>query len=454
MKSSPSRLPLVFGLGWLATAAIAFCIGRMGSPSAVPAGSEAVASGAGKAGSASQSNIDAAGFSTGAGIKGQFGMGDGDGPPTVKRVTNGQPIDKWMKHLMAQEDNLIRMNGLLRFLEAVTDPEDLKIALAEVNLRGDRGRGARFMEYAMILEKWTQLDAKGAITCVAASKGREEKWLGESTVLRTWTRTDASAALAWAQANSKDKEKEDSQDGQGGPGGNGRGPGGPGGGPPSSSPTSIVISQLAHADLERAMSAAATETFDRRSRTIGVLTNELVSQRGLDGARSAVEGMAAGSLRDGLTTQLAEKLAEKDAPAAVEWAFGLPEGDAKSRALAETISEWAKKDAAAAGAFMTKLPATAETDRSRESYANAVAQKDPQGAIAWASTITDKDRQQRTVENVARTWVKQDAATAKEWIAQSSLPAEVKTRIQSPSRTGTGGTGGGGGFSRSRGPGN
>jgi hypothetical protein len=446
MKPSPSRLPLVFGLGWIATAAIAFCIGRMGSPSAGPAGSEAAASGAGKAGSASQSNGDAAGFSAGLGIKGQFGMGDGDGPLTVKRVTNGQPIDQWMKHLMAQEDNLIRMNGLLRFLEAVTDPEDLKLALAEVNLRGDRGRGARFMEYAMILEKWTQLDAKGAITFVAASKGREEKWLGESTVLRTWTRTDPSAALAWAQANSKDREKEDSQDAQGG---NGRGPGG---GPPSSSPTSIVISQLAHTDLERAMSAAATENFDRRSRTIGVLTNELVSQRGLDGARSALEGMPASSLRDGLTTQLAEKLAEKDAPAAVEWAFGLPEGEAKSRALAETIGEWAKKDAAAAGAFMTKLPASAETDRSRESYANAVAQKDPQGAIAWASTITDKDRQQRTVENVARTWVKQDAATAKEWIAQSSLPAEVKTRIESPSRS-SGGTGGGG-FSRSRGSGN
>jgi hypothetical protein len=448
MKSSQSRLPLVFGLGWLATAAIAFCIGRIGSSSGVPARSEAAASGAGKADSASHGNGDAAGFSAGPGSKGQFGMGDGDGPLTVTRVTNGQPIDKWMKHLMAQEDNLVRMNGLLRFLEAVTDPEDLKIALAEVNLRGDRGRGARFMEYAMILEKWTQLDAKGAITFVAASKGREEKWLGESTVLRTWTRTDASAALAWAQANGKEnKENEDPQDGQGG---NGRGPGG---GPPTSSPTSIVISQLAHTDLERAMSVAAAENLDRRSRTIGTLANELVSQRGLDGARSALEGMAAGSLRDGLTTQLAGKLAEKDAPAAVEWAFGLPEGDAKSRALAETIGEWAKKDAAAAGTFMTKLPATAETDRSRESYANAVVQKDPQGAIAWASTITDKERQQRTVENVARSWVKQDAATAKEWIAQSSLPAEVKTRIQSPSRTGGGGTNGGG-FSRSRGPGN
>ena len=95
---------------------------------------------------------------------------------------------------------------------------------------------------------------------------------------------------------------------------------------------------------------------------------------------------------------------------------------------------------------MAKLPATPEADRSRESYANAVAQKDPQGALAWAAAITDKDRQQRAVENVVRTWVRQDAPAAKEWVAQSSLPDEVKTRIQAPSRGGNSG--------RGRGPGN
>ncbi len=367
-------------------------------------------------------------------------MGEGDGQVTVARVTNGQPLDKWMKNLMAQQDDIVRMNGLLRLLDAVRDPEDLKTALGAINLRGDRGfgRGARFTEYSMLLEKWTQLDPKGAIEYVN-TKSREEKWIGTNAVLQTWTRADATAAVTWAQANGKDAKEA-----EGGPGATG----GPGGGPPgfTSSPISIVLSQLAHSDIDRALSVAAAETFDRRSRTLDTLANELVSQRGLDGARTALDGMAAGSLRDGLTAQLAGKFAEKDAPAAAAWAFALPEGDAKSRALSETIGEWAKKDAAAAGAFMAKLPATAEADRSRESYANAVAQKDPQGALAWATTITDKDRQQRAVESVARAWVKQDAPAATAWIAQSTLPDEVKTRIQSPSR--------GGGFTRGRGPGN
>ncbi len=381
-----------------------------------------------------------------AGPRGQFEMGEG-GSLTVMRVTNGQPLDKWMKQLMAQEDDLVRMSGLLRLLDAVRDPEDLKTALSAISLRGDRGfgRGARFTEYSMILEKWTQLDPKGAIAYVNG-KSREEKWLGTSTVLRTWTRTDASAAVTWAQAN---KTKDDAEGGTGGQGGPG-GPGGPGGGPPgfTLSPVSIVISQLAHSDLERALSVAGAETFDRRSRTLDTLANELVSQRGVDGARSVLDGMAAGSLRDGLTTQLAGKLAEKDPKAATEWAHALPEGEAKSRALAETVGEWAKKDPAAAGAFMAKLPATPENDRSRENYATAVAQKDPQGALAWATSITDAGRQQRTVEGVVRAWIKLDANAAKEWVAQSSLPDDVKTRIQSPSR-------GPGGFTgRGRGPGN
>ena len=438
MKSTSSRLPLVVGIGWLATAAIAFCIGRIGSaPAPVATGDEAGRPAAGKSGGTAAGS--AAEFSRApGGERAQFAMGEGDGSMTVERLTNGQPLDKWVKNLMAQQDGIVRMNGLLRLLDAVRDPEDLKTALGAFSLRGDRGfgRGARFTEYSMILEKWTQLDAKGAVVFVN-SKGREEKWIGMSAVMQTWTRTNPAEAIAWAQTTGK--EKDESQGGQGGLGG-------PGGGWPSSSPLSMVLSQLARTDLDRAIGLAATETFDRRSRTLDTIAGELVGQRGLDGARGAIDGMAAGSLRDGLIPQLAGRFAEKDAPSAASWALALPEGEPKSRALAETIGEWAKKDAAAAGAFMAKLPATAEADRSRESYATTVAEKDPKGALAWANTITDKERQQRAVENVVRTWVKQDAPAAKEWIAQSALTDEVKARIQSPSR---------GGFTgRGRGPGN
>jgi hypothetical protein len=423
MKTPVSRIPLIVGIGWVATAAIAFSIGRIGSPSPSGVGVEADAgASANRLRRAQRDGGDGSGPA--AGMNGQFAMGEDGGPLTLARVTNGQPIDKWMKKLMSQEDDIVRMAGLLRFLEAVKSPADLKAALEEINLRGDRGfgRSSHFTEYAMILEKWTQLDPNGAIA-FAESRSREEKMLGTSTVLRTWTRTDASAAIAWAQANGKESSPDNGS--RGAP---------PGWGGQGISALSTVLTQLATTDLDRALSVAATETFDRRSRTLDTFASELVRQRGFDGAKGVIDAMAPGSLKDGLITQLADKFASADAPAAAEWAASLPAGDAKSRALAESVGEWAKKDAVAAGTFLASLPATAEADRSRESYANTIVQKNPESALAWASAITDEDRRLRTVENVARSWVRQDATAAKAWLAQSTLPEEVKTRLQAPGR--------------------
>ena len=433
MKVTLPRPQAIAATGWLATAAIAFCIGRL----TIPAETSATAGGAssdaanrvGKNGTALPGGADGAQ----PGSKGaQFAMGEDGSPPTLAKLTNGQPLDKWMKNLMAEEDSLVRMAGLMRLLVVLKDAEDFKAVLVAMNLRPDRNfsRSSRFTEFGMVLEKWTQLDPKGAIT-FTESRSREERFIGTGTVLRTWTRTDPAAAIAWAQASGKEAAASDEQPG---------GPGGPGG---QGSAIATVLTQLARTDLDRALIVANTETFDRRSRTLDTLASELVTQRTLDGARKAIDAMAPGSLRDGLISQLTGQFAAKDAPATAEWVLALPAGDAKSRALADTVAEWAKKDATAAGSFLANLPATAEADRSRESYANAVVKKDPVGAIAWAAAITDAERQSRAVESVARSWIREDAPAAKAWVAQSALPDDVKKRIESPSRGG-----------RGRGPGN
>ena len=437
MKISLPRPQIIAAIGWLATAAIAFCIGRLTLPSENPA-----ASGAGSSDSANRSGRNGGTLAGGAdgaqgGARGaQFAMGEDGTPLTLAKLTNGQPLDKWMKNLMAEEDSLVRMTGFMRLLDVLKDPADIKAALEAINMRMDRGfsRGSRFTEYGMLLEKWTQLEPKGAVA-FTEGRSREERYMGTSTVLRTWTRNDPAAAITWAQT--KEKESAAAEEQPGGP---------PGWGGQGSSAISTVISQLARTDLDRALSVASTETFDRRSRTVDTLASELVSQRTLDGARKAIDGMAAGTLRDGLITQLAGRFAATDAPGTAEWILGLPTGDAKSRALAETVTEWAKKDATAAGSFLAKLPATAEADRSRENFANAVVKKDPEGAIAWAAAITDEERQRRAVESVARSWIKQDAPAAKAWVAQSTLSDDVKKRIESPRPSG--------GPGRGRGPGN
>jgi hypothetical protein len=451
MKAPPSRSQALLTIGWIATAAIAFSFGRLTNPTASPttgplrpgAAKSTVSTASGDA------DQDAAFAKTLEALRsGQFASGEK--PRTLAELTNGQPLDKWLKKLLAQDDSIVRMTGILRLLEVLNTPEELRAAIEAVNLRGDRGfgRGSRFTEYSMLIEKWAQIDPKTAIE-FAESRTREEKYLASSTVLRTWTRMDPAAAITWAQTEGK--KTSDTENAPGEPGNWGeRGP----------SAISTVISQLAQTDLDRALSVAAGENFDRRSRTLDTLASELANQRGLEAARKIVDDMPAGSLRDGLVSQLAERLAAKDPTGAASWVLSLPEGDSRSRALADVVSEWARKDATAAGKFLASLQPSPETDRSRETYANNVARKDPEAAMAWATTITEPDRRTRTVENVARTWMTQDANAAKAWVAQSTLPDDLKQRIQSPRPPGgfgPGGPGGPGGFSgfgRGRGPGN
>jgi hypothetical protein len=279
----------------------------------------------------------------------------------------------------------------------------------------------------MLLQKWTQLDSKGALAFVE-SRDREERWIGANAVLRTWTRLDPTAAIAWAQTNGKELTPSEA--------------GPTGGAPQGNFALASVISQLARSDIDRALSVAATQTYDSRSRTLDTLASELLSQRGIDAARAALDALPVGAFRDGLSLNLAGKFASADPVGTAQWVLALPAGDTRSRALAEVVSEWAKVDPTAAGNFVAKLPADSETDRSRESYANGVVQKDPAGAMAWANAITDQDRRLRTVESVARSWMRTDEPAAKAWIAQSLLPDEVKARIQSPP---------GGGFGAGRG---
>ena len=437
MKIPFSNPRVLAAAGWIATAAIAFSVGRLTNPP----GSTTVSSPAqdgfsnGAAGSATARNPSEK-FNGTTVRSAQFALGEDGQPLTIAKLTNGQPIDKWIKNLMAQDDEIVRMTGLLGFLNTVTDTAELRAALEAMNLRGGGGfgRGSRFTEYGMLLQRWTQFDAKGALEFVG-TRSREERFIGTSAVLRTWTKTDPTAAVAWAETSGKDLTLPEQWGGRGGS---------DGGQAQGNFAISFVISQLAHSDIDKALTIASTQTYDSRSRTVDTLASELVNQRGLPAAKAALDAMPAGTLRDGLTLQLTGRLASADASGTAKWALTLPEGETKSRALAEVVKEWVKTDPAAAGTFLTTLPATPEADRSRETYAHGVVEKDPKGAIAWASAITDEERRARTVESVARSWMKTDAAAAKEWVAQSPLSAEVKAKIQAPSQ---------GGFGRGRGPG-
>lgn len=412
-----SRQLIVAG-SWFATAVIAYSVGSMGS-SQPP--KSAAASGSNSGGGLTP-NAGAATFSLLPGT----GSGDAqrDGKvPTTAQITGGMPTAEFLKQLLAQDDEATRMSGFLRLLETLTTAEDIENALKVVAESGGRNRGPMRVsrEYSLLLERYTKLDAKAAAAYASDPKrSNEERWMGTGTVLKTWTRTDPEAAIAWAQANGVPPADANNQRGpsQGGPGQDGNWA------------LASVVAQLARTDINRALQVAGNEELSRsRGRMMGTLITELIGQRDESAARDAILALPAGSFRDGMTAQLAGRLADQDGPRTMEWVKALAPGDGKTRALAETVDEWSKKDPAAVGKFLTSYPLGAESDPMREEFAKSIVKADPSGAAAWALSITTPEIRDRTTQNIVRDWMRRDQAAAQTWVASAQISDEVKARL-------------------------
>jgi hypothetical protein len=329
----------------------------------------------------------------------------------VQGVTGGEPLEDWLKRLMTQDDEILRTSGFLKLMEALKTPEEIQQALEAINSIGGRNRwrgGVGMREGSMLLQKWTQLDPKGAMGYAQSQKGEQEKWGATTVVMRTWARINPDEAIAFA------KEA-----------------------PPSGNPQdgnwsiAAVVGQLAKTDLDRAMQLSSTQDVSRaRGRMMESVLDELVSQRGDEAARQSILSLPEGSFRDNMASQLARRLADNDGPGTAQWVMNsLPAGDARNRALAEVMGQWADDDPVAAGNFLKTIPASKETDSARERYAYEALRRDPEGALAWAGTITADEQRTKAVEGLLRQWVRRDRSAAQNWMATAQLPDDFKARV-------------------------
>ncbi|HEX5176978.1 MAG TPA: hypothetical protein VFV83_08115 [Chthoniobacteraceae bacterium] len=322
-------------------------------------------------------------------------------------LTAGRPIEEWLKDLLAQDDEIIRTTGFLRLLETLKTSEEVRAIIDVVTSVPRRGRGSRGRELGMLLQKWTEIDPKAAIEYASAANGNDERRGATSIVLRAWTRLRADEALAWARENGKG---ENAQEGNWA--------------------IAAVVTQLARSDIDRAIDVASQQEVSRaRGRTMDTLVSELIAQRGGEAARLAVADLPASTFRDALTAELAGRLADANGAQTAKWVLSLPPGDGRTKALAEVVNEWAEDDAVATGNFLSRFPISPETDPSRERYAWNVLRADPEAALAWAGTISQEAQRTRAIESLVRSWMRRDAPAARDWVAQSSLPPQLKTRL-------------------------
>ncbi|MEQ1858568.1 MAG: hypothetical protein ABMA13_01380 [Chthoniobacteraceae bacterium] len=392
---------LLIAAAWLLSATAAFSLGRLGSATRVierVTQSGAVAALPQTGTGATQSSGDEE-FS----LAGWFGSR----ATGIAEVIGGRSLEDHVKFLLKQDDESMRMLGFLRLLEALKDPAEIKSVL-EVIAKDPNGR-YRMTEQAMLLQKWTKLDPAEAATFASGLRDWS-RFNGLNAVLKTWVKDSPEAAIAWAEKNGAPTE---------GGGQRGIGPGGEDG----NWAVATLVNSLAKSSLDRAIDVAANQPYSRaRGRMADTLISELISQRGLEAARSAVLDQTDEQFRAGMARELAQRLVDKDPKDAAGWANGLPAGETRQRAMAEVIGEWAQKDPVAAGSYLQQLGPSAEFDRARQDYAQRVVRNDPEGAIAWAQSITEEERRNDTMRDLLRSWGQRDGAAAQTWAQANGVP--------------------------------
>jgi hypothetical protein len=414
LTMSPSTQRLLLAAAWVGTAFVAYSIGQFRTP---PAALQSVSAAASASLPASHlAEADRAGGASDRPLDG----GHGAAAATLESFTGGQSLEEYLKRILNLDDDIKRTTAFLEVLGTLETPEKIREALDAVARAGRGwGRGVTSREFAMLLQKWTNLDPKGAADYTAALKGRDERNLAMSKVLGIWTRQDSHAALAWAKANGSpagnDPGEQRREDFDG------------------NYAVAIVAAQLARTDVDRALALASEDGNSRSSvRLTDTLVAELFRQHGEEAARQAVLALPESKLRDAMLGEHADRMAKTDGRGAAQFAASLPSGLGRSRALSEAIAEWSDDDPVAAGNFLNSLPPSSDSDSARERYARNVFDKDPAGALSWAATITDERERLEITERFVRSWVKRDAENAKAWVLQSPYSAETKQRFLTP----------------------
>lgn len=439
LKSNDNKARILMGSAWALTVVVAFAVGQFSTDAPItPVAPAAPAASGGASTSAESAGVD----SRAGGVFAAEGAGKPGTTPTVGEITGGQPLDEWLKRVMEQDDELFRMQNFMKLIAALNTPEDIEAALKVVMAGGGgRGRGpggmGRFTEMSMLMAKFVQLDPKAAMAYSTKLEGGE-KFMATSSALRTWTRLSPDAALAWAQTEGKDISMDFG--GRGGPGGFGGQA--EEGAPKDNFALLSVVSQLAKTDLDKALTTASGMELGRfGDRMVDTVANEMINQRGADKAKAYLDSLQPGAFRDQYMQQVANTLSRKDPEGTTEWIAAKAEtGDAKRRALGESIGNWAKADFAAASAFTDKQPVSPDMDSARGRILDELAKTDPKLAWSKLPTISSPERLNSTAFQIGRELVKAGQAEVMQTVNIPNLKPETVNGAMTP-RSG-GGNGG------------
>jgi len=154
-------------------------------------------------------------------------------------------------------------------------------------------------------------------------------------------------------------------------------------------------------------------------------------------ARAWCDAHCDGPFGNNVRTLIAQRWAEHDGRAAMEWLSTAPPGEERDHAVKGAYQGWFRRDRQGLAAWMAAVgPDGVEPwlQPALEGYAIWAGAKDPLEGMKWAAAITDGATRERTFVSVARNWRKRDASAADAWIEQSPLSEEARERARAPAK--------------------
>ena len=175
--------------------------------------------------------------------------------------------------------------------------------------------------------------------------------------------------------------------------------------------------------------AAALPASARKSEAVSLLLYNVV-RNDSEAARSEFEKLDPETQREA-GERIAQGWAYNDSKGAIQWATGLPDAEARIKAIKGAISVWAFQETTAAASWIDSLPAGPERDGAMQTFAIVTADKDPQEAVSWALSIGDSSVRHDALRKVLNWWVSHDKAAALSWLqTDTSIPGALKTELQ------------------------
>lgn len=114
---------------------------------------------------------------------------------------------------------------------------------------------------------------------------------------------------------------------------------------------------------------------------------------------------------------------------AAQWVREFPEGAAREQAMEELMNCWAGNNTTAAAQWLQSMPPARSRDVAVSAFSSALDHTDPEVAFQWASTIADKTMRDQQQQNSGRIWLQKNPGSARASILQSALPDNIKAQL-------------------------